>query len=46
MPTNRNATFSLPEELFPFLETKQNKSAYVASLIEQAEEYRAWKEQA
>jgi hypothetical protein len=46
MPTSRNATFSLPEELFPFLETRSNKSAYVASLIEQDKEYRAWKGQA
>lgn len=46
MPASRNATFSLPEELFPFLETKPNKSGYVAGLIEHDEEYKAWKGQA
>jgi len=45
MPTSRNATFSLPEDLFPFLETRTNKSAYVAGRITSDPEYKKWREE-
>jgi hypothetical protein len=41
-----SAIFTLPEQMVEFLKTRSNKSAYVASLIEQDKEYRAWKGQA
>ncbi len=45
MPASRNATFSLPEDLFPFLDTLPNKSAYIGALIRDDPEFKKWEKE-
>jgi hypothetical protein len=42
MPTTRPINFSAPDDIYDFLMSRANRSAYIANLVRQDEECQAW----